>query len=242
MNTLTTEYRNLTPYKTPSDYGGATWYGWFAVVGQSRDSSALERSNYRRVFEDLKKLDTELQAGDIDPRDESSEGDSTVTDTRCGHWAVGWVETVYVHSSNLAACRLADDILSGLENYTVYDESDFSELESEEESDSFYNWYRSEFITAVSKQLQDPEQEHVPDYGHAGPHVEGCQCEECTDEQLELLTNDDVSELFRRACDATNTYWEHSSDGASIDTERVAKCVIWSDIEHLINAHASFGR
>lgn len=123
-------YEHLTPYKRPSDYIGATWNGWYAVVGQSRDSSALERSNYRRVFEDLRKLDTEL-AAEFETEDHSA-GDSTVCDTRCSHWAVGWVETVYVHSSNTAACELADKILGELADYPVYDEQDFSELEDED--------------------------------------------------------------------------------------------------------------
>lgn len=115
------EYSHLKPYKRPSNYMGETWEGWYPVVGQSRDSDALERSNYRTILADLQKLDKP-----------NEDGDSTVTDTRCSHWAVGWVETVYVHESNLEACQRADEILGKLEDYPVFDEEDWSRLEDED--------------------------------------------------------------------------------------------------------------
>lgn len=125
-------YTYLTPYQIPRDYMGATWQGWYSVYSQNRDSDPLERSNYRRILEDLKALDTELAESAIDPRAEDSPGDSTVTDTRVSHWACGWAEVIYVHSSNEAACKLADSILDKLADYPVYDESDFSAVENEE--------------------------------------------------------------------------------------------------------------
>jgi hypothetical protein len=85
------------------------------------------------VFEALKRLDTELVESAIDPRDtDSSAGDSTVMDTRCSHWAVGWVETVYVHASNVAACKRADEILGKLADYPVFNDEHFSQLEDED--------------------------------------------------------------------------------------------------------------
>ena len=155
METLTTEYDALTLWSYPRDYGGQTWYGWYPVVGRSRDSEALQNSNYRRVLEDLKALDTELLEADIDPRqgDYDSPGDSTVCDTCCNHWAVGWVETVYVHSSNAAACKLANEIVNGLQDYAVYDESDLSELETEEQDEAWEHTVRGEFSTALGKKM-----------------------------------------------------------------------------------------
>lgn len=130
----TVDYKSLKLYERPEYYMGQTWYGWYPVLSQTRDSSALDRSNYRRVYEDLRKLDTELLAADIDPRNhgEDTEGDSTVCDTRVSHFLCGWAEVIYVHSSNKAACQAADEILNALSDYPVYDESDFSRLENEE--------------------------------------------------------------------------------------------------------------
>jgi hypothetical protein len=134
---MSDEYSNLKPWKIPSDYGGKYWFGWYPVYGQHRDSDRLTRSNYKRILEELSKLDAPLLAEHIDPRNEDEdfgehEGDPTVTDAHEGHWAVGWVETILVHSSNKAACKAADEILSALEDYPIFDEYDYSELESDE--------------------------------------------------------------------------------------------------------------
>jgi len=126
----------MEPWKIPPDYGGQTWYGWYAIISQNRDSGCLERSNYRTVLERLRKYNSELQAENIDSRNAEydSVGDDTVTDTRQGHWAVGWVEVIFVHSSNAAAVTIAQDILDALEDYPVVDDEDFSNLEYEEMS------------------------------------------------------------------------------------------------------------
>jgi hypothetical protein len=89
----------------------------------------VARSNYKRVFEDLQEFNTEIEDEDGDIVD-------SVTDTRANHWAVGWVETVYIHESNTAALNIAEEIMRGLgENYPLYDEEDHSELCFEEASE-----------------------------------------------------------------------------------------------------------
>lgn len=151
-----TNYLSLKTWEHPSDYGGQTWHGWYQVVTQTRDSDALEQSNYRRILADLKALDTELTTEAIDARNIGwdNAGDSTVTDTRQGHWGCGWVEVIYVHSSNIPACELADSILNALEDYSVYDESDLSELENEEYQDAWAHWIPRDFVKALQTQLQ----------------------------------------------------------------------------------------
>ncbi len=138
----TTEYKHLTPYTRSSYYIGETWEGWYAIAGQSRDSSALERSNYRKIFEDLKTFQAPIDLGECGP---DNDGDSVV-DTRCSHWACGWVETIYVHSSNTVACQRADEILEKLGNYPVFDEDDFDSLETEELEQYWANCGMSERI------------------------------------------------------------------------------------------------
>ena len=74
------------------------------------------------MFEDLQELNTVIEDEDGDIID-------SVTDTRCNHWAVGWVETVYIHESNVEALNMAEEIMRGLrESYPLYDETDHSEL------------------------------------------------------------------------------------------------------------------
>lgn len=109
-------YNKLVPWKHPECYFGATWYQYAAVYSQHRDSDSLERSNYRVILADLQKRF----------------GDRVVTDTRCNHWAVGWVETIYVRTLCKPAMQAADAWLEKLADYPVADEEDWSNLEWEE--------------------------------------------------------------------------------------------------------------
>jgi len=124
-------YTHLKLYERPQYYIGDTWYGWYPVYSRTRDSGVLDRANYQVILMGLRELDSELVESEVDSRNEDSAGDSTVTDTRCSHFLCGWVETVYVHSSNVRACELADKMLSDLQDYPVLDEDLLCELESE---------------------------------------------------------------------------------------------------------------
>jgi hypothetical protein len=55
----------------------------------------------------------------------------TVLVLRDSHWAVGWVEAIYIHESDTDRLAIADEIMSALEDYPVADEFDHSELEWE---------------------------------------------------------------------------------------------------------------
>jgi len=106
--------KHLKPYTRPENYAGPTYYGYFPFMGQSRDSDALERSNFRCALAAV--------GGESD----------TVLVIRDSHWAVGWVETIYIHESDENALRAADKVRGRLEDYPVVNESDYSELEWEE--------------------------------------------------------------------------------------------------------------
>lgn len=42
-------------WKTPANYFGAEWHGWHSAgFGQSRDSDALESSNFQTAYDALK--------------------------------------------------------------------------------------------------------------------------------------------------------------------------------------------
>lgn len=152
-----TNYRSLKLWEHPPYYGGKTWHGWYSVYTQTRDSDALEQSNYRSILSALRKVDSELANDAIDARnaEDDSPGDSTVTDTRQGHWACGWVECIFVHSSNTRACEMADEILNALEsNGPVYDESDLCELENDEYQTAWQYWIPRDFTKLLAKHLR----------------------------------------------------------------------------------------
>jgi len=102
------------------------------LVGQSRDSGTLERSNYRTIVADMRKRF---------PDD--------CEEHRFGHWAVGWVEEFFVRiigedGEPTPAFLAALEWNRALENYPCADEEDLSELESEKDAESWNNWGRRE--------------------------------------------------------------------------------------------------
>lgn len=116
----------VKPWKHPEYYFGATWEGWYSAgFGQSRDSDALEESNFQVAYDALKPF-----AGDYD-------GESTVQIVREGHWAVGWVEWIAVHESNTAALDKARALCEQANDYPILNEEDFSQREDEQCADTW---------------------------------------------------------------------------------------------------------
>lgn len=130
------ESKILKRWKHPESYGGHSPVGDYTIVGQHRDSDALARSNYKRIFEDLVKKAIELgQPVDAYTDNQDDEPKQYVYDFNMGHWAVGWVEEVIIRASAPEALiRYAEGIHEALQDYPVYDEEHFSELEHEESS------------------------------------------------------------------------------------------------------------
>lgn len=109
------EYENIKLWAMPDHYCGETWVGYYSAgVGQSRDSSPLERSNFRSM---LRMLGGESE---------------TVQVVRESHWAVGWVEWIANHQDDTKALSIADRVMGELENYPVIDDDDFSREEDED--------------------------------------------------------------------------------------------------------------
>lgn len=106
---------NLKLWTHPDNYAGECWPATYSAgVGQSRDSSALERSNFTCM---LRALGGESE---------------TVTVVREGHWAVGWVEWIAIHQDDSVALKIADEIAGALEDYPVINDDHFGELEFNE--------------------------------------------------------------------------------------------------------------
>lgn len=95
---------------------------WYIVAAQTRDSDALDRSNFI-VF--LKELGGESE---------------TVKVEEASHWACGWVQYLIVAPTDRKALRTAVSLHCSACNYPVLDESHFSELEYDEA----YEWAERE--------------------------------------------------------------------------------------------------
>lgn len=113
---------DLGQWVRPDSYGGFMPVGHFFIFSRSRDSSILENSNYERILEDLKGKFGEY-----------------VYDYRARCWAVGWVEEILMlPDAPEKAQKAVYEVLSGLDNYPVYDESDYSDR-LEEEAERYWD-------------------------------------------------------------------------------------------------------
>lgn len=88
------------------------------------------------------------------------------------------------------------EMLESLENYPVLDESAMSELESEEEDEAWESTYREDYRRALEKEF---------------------------DGDADAVSDEELSDHFRRWSDAANEYWEHSTEGPYIDIYRIAE-------------------
>lgn len=117
---MTYQPAHLNRWTMPDHYAGAVWPDYFSAgVGQSRDSDALERSNFAVM---LRALGGESE---------------TVRVVREGHWAVGWVEWIAVHQDDKRALQIADEQAARLSNYPILDEDHFSEVEIEDANETW---------------------------------------------------------------------------------------------------------
>jgi hypothetical protein len=112
---------------------------WYGVSGQSRDSQALERSNFKTALTML-----------------GGEGENVLV-ARYGHWAFGWIEEIYV-KPNTPQYDIACQIESSLADYPVLNDEDFSEEEMNEANKVWANCYdakeRIEYIRKHRNQFE----------------------------------------------------------------------------------------
>lgn len=126
-------YEYLTLWTRPDSYMGPDWDQFYVVMGQNRDSDALNRSNWAVALERLQAEETKLGGAMLDP-----EGDSYLQIVRDHHWAVGWVEFIYLRKdAPVSILELADSMRAQIANYPILDESHFSNLEYEEACESW---------------------------------------------------------------------------------------------------------
>jgi hypothetical protein len=111
---------------------------WGMTISQNRDSDVLNRSNFRRMLEDAQGVATSQDG------DNAEDGSEYVQVEHMSHWLCGWIEHIMVRvlidedggvkPDNITETFkfLASVSLYLRDEYPVYDESDYSELENQE--------------------------------------------------------------------------------------------------------------
>ena len=116
--------KHLKIWEHPRDYMGTTWEDYYVFLSQTRDSDALERSNFIKGLEAIGGEDPEM-----------------VVTAGANHWLCGWLDTIYIHKDAHTALQKADEIMNELANYPVVDEEHYCELEHDEAQEVWKNCY-----------------------------------------------------------------------------------------------------
>lgn len=125
---LVPAFRHIKRWTLPQNYAGAEWPAYYSAgVGQSRDSDALERSNFAVMLDEL---GSENNAWGFDVRV-----------VRESHFLVGWVEWIAIHQSSYGALAIADRLKGKLEDYPILNEEHYSELENDQADDVWRDCY-----------------------------------------------------------------------------------------------------
>ena len=178
---------------------------YLAPIHRTRDTAdALTLSNWRVIERDL---------------DQLAQHDDTGA-TTIGHWACGWYEIYLIHQSDSAALAAADQWAAVLSDYPVADESDWSELESEEEQEAWDSWGRSDWRSAVEKVLQELAPDDADSYW--------------ADELLDTVEDDALDRLWADVSQSLNWSCEHRSDGPTFNFEAGAAALSVGDLSELV--------
>jgi|SRR5208283_5339985 len=118
--------KHLKLWQHPDSYMGATWYEYYVVVGQHRDSDVVTRSNFRVAKAELEAIEAKYPEWD-NPTDHDT---AMLVNPYESHWAVGHVEWLGVHKDSPPELIMAaDDLLAQIERYPALSGEDWTELE-----------------------------------------------------------------------------------------------------------------
>lgn len=115
-----------------SNYSGPSMGDWVVVIGRNRDSDILAESNFQAALDQLGGESKHVQVH------------------RFGHWGCGWIELILVSPTSVKYLKKAKAIKEQLDQYPVLDEEDYSERETEYQSD-YANGVKDELAEALSK-------------------------------------------------------------------------------------------
>lgn len=143
-------FKNIVLWTKPSSYAGSEFPDYYCGPGQHRDSSILEKCNFSVALDRL-----------------GGESKSVIV-TRCGHWAVGWVEQILVHKRAKAKLKILDAIMGQLnDGYPVLDDSEYSDAQ-QEYLDETFDQFKDDFKEEVLKALGIEEKNET----HPRRHLE----------------------------------------------------------------------
>jgi len=185
--------QHLELWKTPSDYLGVNPTDYYVVSATHRDADSLQRENWYSIAAalcDYRGIDCKDHdnPSDLLPTvpDDNSDDRIMICISRASHWAVGWVETMLVHKSADKALMLCDSIHASLADYPIVDDDRLSEIESNDEQETWDNCQiGDDFVGAIQDrfgiEFDDPD-------------------------------SDKTRELFDRLCSDSGDCWEHSGN------------------------------
>jgi len=120
----------------PRNYVGPDHDG-FVVATRNRDSDAIERSNFETMRRDL------------------APWPGAWTIVRDSNWAVGWTESILLYQDAPRRAKIeAATNLMHLREHPVLDETNLSELESEELQDAWDDWGMRDTVSEVAGMLE----------------------------------------------------------------------------------------
>lgn len=135
---------HLQKYERPNSYIGPDYYEYFVFLVQHRDSDTLTRANWKAATIELGKI--------------AKENEETWQIIRDSHWAVGWIEFLYIHESAEEILKAADQMQKSIEQYPVLNEEIWSEIEENEANEIWINCYdakeRLEYIRKYRSQFE----------------------------------------------------------------------------------------
>lgn len=121
---------NLKLWTIPESWYGKHWEGYYVFLGKHRDSDILTVCNYDVAYSRIESLNTEF------------DGKNTIVKVSESHWAVGWIEWIAIHESNIPALKLADSIQSEINEYPILDEEKHTQMEEKEANRIWKECYR----------------------------------------------------------------------------------------------------
>ena len=146
--------RYLSKWTRPDSYGGCTWADHYVFLSRTRDSDALDRSNFECAQNALEEISPEYD-GALGWGDNTSDVEpwSVVHE---GHWAVGWVEWIAIHKDATKHLECAAEIACALEDYPVVNEEHYSQVETDEAERVWRDCYDSK--ERVQYMRKNPDQ------------------------------------------------------------------------------------
>jgi len=141
------EPQYLHKWKYPDSYFGDTYEEFYIFMSITRDSDILEESNWKSFLRDY-------------PEGFDEETNKGILITRASHWAVGWVDTIYIHESDYELLKICDKIREDLDNYPIYDEEDYSTRECDAQEESVRDEIKYQWL---NKQYEDIDEKIIDD-------------------------------------------------------------------------------